>query len=350
MDRPSPFGLILLPTELRYMVWESCLPNHADDFLFVVGGVCMDTEGILTGNPIEEKNYNICECPPGVHTTTNNRLPAVAAVCSESLAVARRHRHGMSKTQISWPFAIGSEFLTLPEEFFEHSYSPSAFRRALGTLVRFIRHADRIGTCPAIPWTHTYTDWNTSWLQAVRGDIDLVKEFLSLCQNRRLAFVNEVVTIHASREQAAASGLFGTFAKETCQVVNIADARLVRRFFNFWESVTPAGPRKLDAVRSVWQHLGGDKAWGFSMHQLKQWQRKYIHAQWRLTASDDETLADVYPHREDCPFTFDVGHPWIEATVASMPKIELKIIFRLCTRIRCVQPEEESLQTVCWPQ
>lgn len=336
------FNLMLLPPELRQTIWDM---SYTDDSFFVVGGVCMATEGLPDIPRVDTRSWcDICACLPGVHYTTEARLPAAATACFEALYVAQRRARESSTSRISWRFRHGSEYLALPKEFFENHNSLSVFGRGINTVTRFFTLADEVGACPVIPWSPIHAKWEDSWHQCVRGEIGVLQKFISVCENRRMAFFHEVVSIHASRPQAVASGIWGPSAEDTTKVVDLYDSHQIRRFFGFWDMVTPAGEQKAYAARAIWKSFADDKRLGLSKRWLEEWQTKYLHAKWQLALRDDETLAGVFPNGVNYPFILNKEHPWVAAAKASLPKIELKIVFQLCTNQKCALPS----QTMQW--
>lgn len=347
----------LLPAEIRHLIWYFCLPRHIVDFDFLDGMVRNENQD-RPGDIMD----NMYKCRKILDVKSNRIPPIIMRVCREAYEVALRH--GSTETSGKLPTWLQPRvdrmlfyhgkinwqiWYSALEVHYEHNRSRS--RR----LAAAFDWADRVNMPLAFYHLDLYpfgfesslelNQWQSNFLAP---QIAFLNEFATGGRCQAFPCAVETIVLHATRDQAADSGLFGRLGEDLCQMVDVEDSEGIQQYYEFWRLSSPCRRLTEYTMSPEWNFfLANDNLRSVVDDWLAKFQYVLLAAVWKSASTtahpNDAKLEDVFSPR--CSYTyfpdFDrhhivESHPWVIAAKEWLPTVLPRICFRLCSDLRCI--------------
>lgn len=315
----------LLPKELRQAIWRHCLPSRVIDL--------DDPRPDIIFEDLREELKGTVSCELGLTSAHNSRPPLITQVCFEAREVASEtggltdfrdlwdHRGvniwgtgGYTQScwfdpardaiHLNWELLYEGDELILPENPIPAFLSVSAKAGRGGSL---------------------------TWASATFDSIELLKQ---AGQSYTLS-VHLPISIHARREDAVRSGLFGLFGEERVALVDTGDDARIQQFDNFNRLHGSEKDAQTTDFFQRWRDLGEDfhkenielyktdwLRWK-SPRGAPGWEENNLDAAWTIIRSETPRVSSTWtPHWD---------HEWVKRTLQELPDFRPVYMMRLCT-------------------
>jgi hypothetical protein len=357
------FPFMNFPLEIRRMIWKECLPHRVIEF--------------------EKRTYNRATvCRRKRTTSMNLKIPALAHVCSESRAVVLESGGGgwttleLDKTGWlnpdrdvvfqHWKLKDGSRPEGLHYAAWDDLIRGNPRKLAIPNVLKFSGRCQGMGVVadsfwvlyPSLNNRPEETPWKNcpNWLNSMFDDFRKRDEWLVSM---------DMCIIHASPEAGRRSGLFGLMGDAPVQLVDVADVQRITEFWQLWTSSCPEDleaecfftsvkglPKRVqrwrEKVEPVWVYNDWFKAykarfkdvsnpkdiWLGPRHRRKRVRCNKLRPEYLSTDyGRSSRYFDFYPALDvDLDqFSLNRDHPFVRQSLAAMPRLLPKIMFRHCT-------------------
>ncbi|KAK2590720.1 hypothetical protein QQS21_011591 [Conoideocrella luteorostrata] len=382
MNNTSFHSFPKLPPELRFLIWQLCLPHRTpeEDVPYF----------LLDGNESRQA------CWAESSTYQNAQPPTIAFVNRESRSVAFEQGHERDTTEKAW---VLSGWTDPPR----HYWNPFK-NTSLGSIwVQPRRDAWLQLNWTRLLYHHMLSDFDDFspigtflWLgkdlglpHSVVADIILPfslevlldgddgadaskspsfefewnEEFIKHYDTRELAFatldaerpnslgtVMAAVSLHITREEALMSGLFGLLGDAPVQVVDFNDTARLREFDAlFGEHASGREPtvQRLFETFTSTRFRAAVRSWMRRAEWLimaSMWQQSQTQIVEQFGTGPGEVWIPELPKFPDPPYTnmdkhlFNEEHPWVKRARQIMPRLRPQIMVRCCHN-ECYRPE-----------
>ncbi|RKU43152.1 hypothetical protein DL546_002601 [Coniochaeta pulveracea] len=319
-----------LPTEIRREIWRQCLPNRVVELDEPVGQ--------LTALFPDDADY----CCFSNHTAHINRQPPlISRVCVESRTVALEHVDlSPPATRTTLDFAFGTsmgpaDWVDKRRDVLHLNYNDcysAWYREGEGVFDLLVSEAEAKAQGASLTW-------------AFYDNVTDVDEYLDTLRNRRLLVSLGVVTIHAPLQPALESGLFGLLGDARVVLVDANDTERLKQYQSFCEKhgLPPdTDPHPASFFNKYCQQ--GSRA--RVQDRTEDMRFSWLVNSWFLNKDriDDPEGAwsgtpETIPERPEEQWWWqrwvpNREHPWMKDMLEAMPRIQPRIMVRLCTQ-RC---------------
>lgn len=305
-----------------------------------------------------------------IYTVKDNRLPpAIMRVCRESYNVTRRY--GSLDTSRAKPTWLQPR---IDQMLFFHGqikpwlhYSPDDTRYAKDTsraeeLAAVFDWAQRLGLPLAIYHLDIYpfnSEHNSSmfefWPMVIGPQVSFLNEFVRRGRGQSFPCPIMIFALHATREQAASSGLFGRLGDEPSQFVDVEDMDRLQQYHRFWQQISPNVFAIKCRFPSEWDLIfARDKLRALIDDWIARVRHMLLAAVWYTTLQNnpelESSLTGVFGNLSlDFP-SFEYhpvaeAHPWVLETAPSLPTLLPRINFRVCHSGWCTSYRRKAGKT-----
>ena len=316
-----------LPKELRRLIWRECLPRRVLELDRPRPDV------IFQDLPKELRGTVHCEL---VSTTGHNSIPPlITRVCFEAREVAFetgrlidfRHLWDGSNVNIcgtgppmfsSW-FDPGRDAIHLNWDPVYEAEWMTTCEDPIPVLLSLGAKAARGASLP--------------WETAVSSDDSI--ELLKQAGQSYMLCVHRPISIHAPREDAVQSGLFGLLGEERVVLVDAADDARIRLFDDFNRLHGSSRDAQTAYFFQKWRDLGAEfhkeniqfcqTDWLYceSVCASPSWEKEDLYAVWTFIRSEEAGVPSTW-----IP---DWDHEWVKKTLQELPHFRPVYMMRLCT-------------------
>lgn len=366
-----------LPPEIRLQIWRLCLPRRISDGYWPEKYQPLFTDHEFLHEMWREgqeaaprRPEHICECRSDLPLILNSNRPVISAVCREARNLTLGYGAMVASKRLRWaaprlgrwyfwslPNLSKFVYFTQPTESGDpypyvgmENYGCDRDMLLYGWRDAFQLARDRnVPLC--IDWSLIAPDQDQRLpLQSMQKD--LLAQFVQLAEGAEIPCVMRVIYIHATRQAAAATNLFGRLAEEPCQDIAVDNIAMLQEYYIFWNMHITSEPRKRVARRVCWNFILNKDGYQKEVQEAQvTWKYQLLFAAWytqrkKKSFSSDQPLANAFPtytmsvDEEDFPneedHPPDYAHPWVVKTWASLPKLQPMIRFRLCPDLECL--------------
>ncbi|KAL6700986.1 hypothetical protein J3F84DRAFT_359825 [Trichoderma pleuroticola] len=346
----------LLPSEIRLQIWVYCLPRRI---------VQRDDPFYLVEDREEQKCWSVRP------TYQNAAPPLIASVCRESRHVVRKWGKTIAQDfhlnlgpiwiqprldrynlncDIRYVWDDEDYLITmyefLEEGFYRLDMMPVSLRADYFFPFFLEPQKDPLHEYPSLdiqgkPY-HEYSEDGPYEVYATNAEMP----FTSVSESATLTFI----CIHATKEQAADSGLFGILLDAPVQLVDYDDNERLEQFYalfqkgccndkrsevsKLFDSILAPGFRSnVESWRENVDWLMMANAWRRAKKGL--WNSITIEGDpgliWNPPLREDQTRIYMNSTFHTQINTFDNHHPWVVQAKKELPRVTPKIQFLLCT-------------------
>jgi hypothetical protein len=356
------FPFMQFPLEIRRMIWKECLPRRVIEF--------------------ERRTHNRdTVCQRTRTTSTNLKIPALAHVCSESRAVVLESGGSWTTLEFDktgwlnpdrdvifqhWKRKDGTHAEGV--HFCDWDDMISANRKsAIPNVLQFRGRCQGMGVtadnfCVFYPSLNNRPE-ETPWQ---KGASWLIYHFDDYRKSNEWLVSMDMCIIHASPEAGRRSGLFALMGDAPVQLVDVADVERIALFRQLWASACPEDleaecffasvkglPKRVqrwrEKVEAVWVYNDWFKAYQTRFKHVSNPKEIWLGHRRRRKGGRCNRLRPEYlstSHRrgpryyDDYDLSYDVDldqfslnkdHSFVRDSLAAMPRLLPKIMFRHCT-------------------
>ncbi|QYS94841.1 hypothetical protein H0G86_002162 [Trichoderma simmonsii] len=350
----------LLPSEIRLRIWYYCLPRRI---------VQRDDPFYLVEVREEQKCWSIWP------TCQNAAVPLIASVCRESRHVVRKwgklitqdfrsnigpiwiqprldHYNLNCDIRYVWDDEdyVDNMYASHEEAFYRLDMMPVSLRAEYFYPFALEPEQDPFQRCPILE-IHGKPSNEFSAEYSLDDPYDefttyIERPYAEVSESATLAFI----CIHATKEQAVDSGLFGILLDAPVQLVDFDDNERLEQFYALFQKgccndkrpevskqfdsiLAPGFRSHVESWREKVDWLMMANAWRRANKRL----RNSIPIEgdpgliWNPPLLEDQTHIYMNSIHDIQGHTFDIHHPWVIQAKKELPRVTPKIQFLLCT-------------------
>ncbi|KAJ5709649.1 hypothetical protein N7493_009940 [Penicillium malachiteum] len=347
-----------LPSELRRMIWEACIPHRIVEFGFPwqESPEVRSARTFLLDDMLFERIY----CGFGRNKMHNIRPPIISQVCGEARMIVlksgemRQDAYGQTKQWIDTKHDRLAWWWT-PEVY--NFFTPQIQMELISS---FFSHAQSTNKEPVIMahWVYPFrpTAQEIDYFPTA-GDI-ITRIFELKC----IFFCIKIVKVNTDRLQAIQSQLWGTTGEEVTQLVDAHDTAQIQKFRREMNASDPTELEFVDSalnkekfaaqiaeweleIKSQWLWMKWTMAWSRSFTGIDELMHVWLSSE---SDGDDQPL-DIGLLHQDLASQFiarpgpqlipvsnrfkpNMEHPWVKSVMEEIPTFKPVIMFRQCLK------------------
>jgi hypothetical protein len=352
-----------LPTEIRYKIWEFCMPDQR----------------VMELDFFQSEEVGVT-CAVGETAWTNSLPPTISKICRESRKIAFEQGNflweplgaeSLSNVPI-WEFCVNpvpNPWFSPKRDIVQISWDSDydglydVPRGGPNTYPVFIALAKMaqgasIMSSMLLPLQENddYTDWHY-WPKSK------TKEWVFLRELKDCNVVLKVVSIHTTDKLVIDSGLFGSL-ETPVQLVSASEHKTIRRMYDLWRNTPPqmgdhsdnSLKRDTEAEKAFDELINTQDAWGSRVNKWKvELEQAWLWDEWCIKRSEESldtinapanlwacgiqpgmhpgihTLGPDRRRAYVAAHEFDRTHSWVKEVLDNMPKFRPVVMFRYCT-------------------